>query len=433
MRKDNILDELLHRIPEPIYHNDDAKFLSEADYYGASRLIAEQLRIKNVPFSWAGWRHGWIHIPLKYKQQLTVWGKDDEHFLVAKEEHVNFLAHHKIKATAVGMPFIYAEAIDAKLRVPNTLLVMPQHTTPHVPNVGNEEQYIKDIEEIRHDFDEVVFCIHHSCYEHGIWPELLKKYNFPMIIGASANQTNAIIRLQHIFSSFEFVTTNTIGSHLPYAAYCGAKVSIYGKFSDFSNYKFDNDPYAKANQDLFAFMIQHTTEQYVRQLVPFLFCKHPKHAQQSISWAQEELGLRNKKPAEEIAQILGWNDDSYQHKMATAKLTRLKNQQKELTLASVCTMLDMAKEYSNNFAIYGAGTIGVMLLKVLMTSNLRPLYIFDKQYQQLSELDGVPVLNPDNISNRDLDLILVASFAHKEEIEKYISSIDSKILIWTAN
>ncbi|WP_288740822.1 hypothetical protein, partial [uncultured Rheinheimera sp.] len=97
------------------------------------------------------------------------------------------------------------------------------------------------------------------------------------------------------------------------------------------------------------------------------------------------------------------------------------------------TMLDMAKEYSNNFAIYGAGTIGVMLLKVLTTSNLRPLYIFDKQYQQLSELDGVPVLNPDNISNRDLDLILVASFAHKEEIEKYISSIDSKILIWTAN
>ena len=428
-----MLDVLLRQIPEPIYQNDDAKILSEADYYGASRLIADQLRIKNVPFSCAGWRHGWIHIPLKYKQQVTVWGKDDEHFLVAQEEHVNFLEQHKIMATAVGMPFIYAEAIDTTLRVPNTLLVMPQHTLPYVPNVGNEEQYIKEIEKIRHDFDEVVFCIHHSCYEHGIWPDLLKKHNFPMIIGASASQTNAIIRLQHIFSSFEFVTTNTIGSHLPYAAYCGAKVSIYGKFSDFSTYNFDKDPYAQANKDLFAFKIQHTTEQYVRQLVPFLFCEHPKQAQQFISWAQEELGLKNKKSAEEIAQMLGWNDDNYQKKMATANLTRIKNQQKELTLKSVCTMLDLAQQHSNNFAIYGAGTIGVMLLKILTTSNLKPRYIFDKQYQQLSEFDGLQVLNPNDISNLDLDLILVASFAHKEEIEKYVASIDSKVLIWTAN
>lgn len=433
MKQQKIIDEILQKIPAPVYHQQDTEPLVEADYYGASRLIAGQLGIREVPFSRAGWRHGWMHVPLKYVRQLTVWGKDDEHFLTAQEEHVNFLAQHGIKATAVGMPFIYADAIDNALRVPNTLLVMPQHTLPYVPSIGNEEQYIEEIEKIRHDFDAVIFCIHYSCYEHGIWPELLKKYNFPMIIGASVGQINAITRLQRVFSTFEFVTTNTVGSHLAYAAYCGAKVSVYGKFSDFSNYNFDKDPYAKANQELMAFNIKHTTEQYVRQLVPFLFCQHPNQAQQYISWAQEELGLKNKKSAQKIAELLGWNDHDFQHKQASAKLMLLKNQQKELTLTSILLMLELAQQYSGSFAIYGAGNIGTLLLKILATVNLKPVCIFDKQYQQLADFFGIAVKNPEEIPNLKLDLIFVASFAYQNDIKKYIDSISQTVLIWTAD
>ena len=312
----NVIDIILEQIPDPIYHHEDAILLSEADYYGASRLIADKLGLSEVPFSVGGWRHGWMHVPLKYVQQLTVWGKEDSHFLTALEDHACFLKEHRINATAVGMPFIYADAVEDSIRIPNTLLVMPQHTLPYVPSVGDEEKYVQDIEKIRHDFDEVVFCIHHSCYEHGIWPALLEKYKFPMIIGASAAQTNAITRLQKIFSIFEFVTTNTIGSHLPYAAYCGTKVSIYGKYSDFSKYDFSKDPFAIKNPELIDFDIKHSTEDYVKNLMPFMFCEHPKFAVKSVSWAQSELGLQNKKSADEIAELLGWNDIELQKKHA---------------------------------------------------------------------------------------------------------------------
>lgn len=433
MKQQKIIDEILQKIPAAAYHKQDTGPFVEADYYGASRLIAGQLGIREVPFSRAGWRHGWIHVPLNFVRQLTVWGKDEEHFLLAQQEHVDFLNQHGVKATAVGMPFIYADAIDHKLRLPNSLLVMPPHTLPHVNPIGNEEQYVQQIEKIRHDFDIVVFCIHHSCYEHGIWPQLLKKYNFPMIIGANANQTNAIVRLQKIFSTFEFVTTSTVGSHLPYAAYCGAKVSIYGDYCDFSNYNFEKDPYAKANPDVVAFNIEHTKEQYVRQLVPFLFCQHPNQAQQYISWAQEELGLKNKKSAQEIAELLGWNDHDFQHKQATAKLALLKNQQKEITLTSILSMLELTQQYSGSFAIYGAGHIGALLLKILAAANRKPVCIFDKQYEQQADFCGVAVRNPEEIPNLNLDLILVASFAYKNDIKKYIDSISQTVLTWTAD
>ena len=433
MKKKNIIDIILEKIPEPIYHHEDANSLSEADYYGASLLIADKIGLSHVPFSSAGWRHGWMHVPLKYVQQLTIWGKKDSHFLTAQEDHALFLKQHGIDATAVGMPFIYADALDSHIRIPNTLLVMPQHTLPYVPNVGDEEKYVQDIEKIRDDFDAVVFCIHHSCYEHGIWPSLLKKYKFPMIIGASATQTNAITRLQKIFSIFEFVTTNTIGSHLPYAAYCGVKVSIYGKYSDFSKYDFSNDPFAKANPELIDFDIKHSTEIYVRNLLPFIFCKHPKDAKESISWAAAELGVKNKKTAPELAELLGWGDLNFQKDMHIAKTKKKENRLKEDLLNDVLSLLTLAKKYKNNFAIYGAGNIGEKILKILSVYDLRPTCIFDNKYNSIQEMSGISVKDPNEIFNNNLDAIIIASFAHSKEIESYIKKIDDRVETWKAN
>lgn len=430
MKKKNTIDSILEQIPEPIYHYEDASLLSEADYYGASRLVAEKLGLSDVPFSFAGWRHGWMHVPLKYVQQLTVWGKKDSHFLTAQEDHAYFLKQHGISATAVGMPFIYAEAIDNSLRIPNTLLVMPQHTLPYVPNVGEEEKYVQDIEKIRHDFDAVVFCIHHSCYEHGIWPALLKKYKFPMIIGASATQTNAITRLQKVFSIFEFVTTNTIGSHLPYAAYCGVKVSIYGNYSDFSKYDFSNDPFAKANPELIDFDIKHSTEVYVRNLLPFIFCKHPRDAKESKSWADVELGVKNKKSAQELAELLGWNDLIFQKHMRIAKTKKKEDKLKENLFDDILSMLTLAKKYRNNFAIYGAGNIGKKILRILHIYDLRPICIFDREYHSIQNISDIPVKNPHDIFGQNLDAIIIASFAHSEDIDSYINEIDSRVVTW---
>ncbi len=430
MNNQQLIDKILNEIPEPIYHQGDQAYFAEADYYGASRIIAEKLGLIEPPFSQAGWRHGWMHFPIKYVRQLTVWGKESTHYLMSQPAHVKFLAENNIKSTAVGIPFIYADYIDQSLRVPNTLLVMPPHTLPYIPSIGNEEIYVKEIQSIRDEFDAVVFCIHHSCIQNGVWPELLKKYNFPMIIGASASQTNSLIRLQRIFSSFEFVTSNTIGSHLPYAAYCGAKVSIYGKFSDFSNYNIEKDPYAKANPELMAFNIKHTAEPYVRQLVPFLFCDHPKTAQQYINWAQTELGLQYKKRPDEIAELLSWNDQNFQIRKAKEKSNYVKNKEKSLLLESLSSMFQLVTQYKNNFAVYGAGDIGTSLINLLSTNNFKPLCIYDKRYETLNNNYNISICNPENIEKDDIKLILIASFSHQEEIKEYITSLRKDLVIW---
>lgn len=430
MKNEQLIEKILKEIPAPVCHQDYSNFFTEADYYGASRQIADQLDLVELPFSRAGWRHGWMHFPIKYVRQLTVWGNDSAHYLMAQASHVDFLATNNIQATAVGIPFIYADAIDHSLRVPNTLLVMPPHTLPYIPSNGNEEQYLKEIQSIRDDFDAVVFCVHHSCFENGVWPELLRKHNFPMIIGASANQINSLNRLQRLFSSFEYVTSNTIGSHLPYAAYCGAKVSIYGNFSDFSHYNIDKDPYAKANPELMAFNIEHTAEPYVRSLVPFLFCKHPKQAEQHINWARTELGQQYKKKPEEIATLLGWNDQNFQRQKAEEKITFAKNKEKDRLLSSLTSMFTLAKHHKHSFAVYGAGDVGVSLIKLLAAVDLQPSYVFDKNYQQLKKTCGLVVSNPKKIATADFELLLIASFAYQDEIKEYISSIRQDLVIW---
>lgn len=428
-----LIESILNKIPAPEYQNANQQFFTEANYYGAARLIAEQLGLTDIPFSLAGWRHGWVHFPIKYVRQLTVWGSEDAHFLLGQQTHVDFLATHNIKATAVGLPFIYANAVEHSLRIPNTLLVMPPHTLPYIPSTGNEENYIKQIDKIRHQFDAVVFCIHHSCFENGIWPELLKKYEFPMIIGASANQVNALTRLQKIFSCFEYVTTNTVGSHLPYAAYCGAKVSIYGEFSDFSHYNIEKDPYAKANPELMEFNIKHTEEAFIRKLVPFLFCEHPKLANQHIEWAQTELGQKYKKEPGEIATLLGWYNQNVQMKKHKEQLAIEKNRAREVMLNDIGSMLKLATSYKNNFAIYGAGDVGITLIKLLAAVGLKPICVFDRKYQSQNNVDGIEIRNPEDVSAAEIQLILVASFAFQYEIKNYITSIRKDIKLWLSS
>ncbi len=430
MNSNSVTQAILANIPQPEYYDETILF-GEADYYGASLNIARQLGLPRAPFSKSGWRHGWMHYPAKFVSQLTVWGKQESQYLLTKKEDADFLKSHNIQAKAVGMPFIYADAIDESLRKPNTLLVMPPHTLPYIPAIGNEEDYLLEIERIRHDFDSVVFCIHHSCFERGIWPDLLKKYGYPMIIGASAHQSNALVRLQKLFSSFEYVTSNILGSHIPYAAFCKAKVSFFGTFCDLTQLNYDKDPQAQANPELWDYIIENSKEAPVKKAMPFMFCEHPKEAGLHTAWAEHELGFANKKPAHEIAELLGWNNAVYQLNQADQYRRILKGKAMENLLSSLITLPDDIKD--DQFAIYGAGKIGAMILRMLSNFGLKPACFFDKNYASLQELNGVNVCDPQSISTSSVSHILVASFVHQKEISDNILQMRDDIKVWSVD
>ena len=112
--------------------------------------------------------------------------------------------------------------------------------------------------------------------------------------------------MYRLFKSFEFMTTNAIGSHVVYAAYCGCKVSIFGDYAEYSSEDYKDDPFYNRFPFLLEHNLKYSSKKSIENLFPYLF-SHPKEARIRIKWAEEELGKANKVSFEELGKLLGWN------------------------------------------------------------------------------------------------------------------------------
>jgi len=279
----------------------------EADYYGISQLIAKKLSLLLKPKSFAGWKHGWLYMDLKYVEQLTGGNKIHKLFLVAKKEQALFLKEKGFNAQAVGMPFIYADELDNVeiKRYKNSLLVMPPHSLPYTSHSWSEDTYAKNISELKEDFNLIVVCLHYSCVQKNLWIDAFKKYDIPYVIGADATDKNSLIRMSRLFRSFEYMTTNAIGSHVVYASYSGCKVSVYGEYQEYTLDDYKEDKSYQKVPFLLDYNLKAQSEKNVRHLFPFLFT-HPKEAQLYQHWAEEELGKSNLLSLKKLSVLLGW-------------------------------------------------------------------------------------------------------------------------------
>lgn len=278
---------------------------TEADCYGISRQISKQLQIPFTPLSFSNWQHGWIYADLKYLEQFGIIS-NYKYLLATTAEEALFKEHGK-NAKAVGAPYIYAEAFDAPeiTRQPNSLLVMPPHGLPYTTESWNEEDYVKQVADLRNDFDSIVACIHSSCVEKKKWVAHFEKNNIPWIVGADMRDKNALIRMNRIFRSFEYMTTNCIGSHIAYAAYSGCRVSIYGNYAEFSEEDVKNDDLYINYPHIMKHNLFCSTKNAISNKFPFLFV-HPKLASPQRDWAFEQLGATNKVRMVELAWHLRW-------------------------------------------------------------------------------------------------------------------------------
>ncbi|MCS7029372.1 MAG: FkbM family methyltransferase, partial [Bacteroidia bacterium] len=109
--------------------------------------------------------------------------------------------------------------------------------------------------------------------------------------------------LQYLMSRFEYVTTNAFGSHIAYAAYFGAKVSIYGSYAEFKEEDFRHDPFYSKNPKLLAVALNLTSESKVRKELSHLFVL-PHKAKILTEWGKYEVGEANKKSVSQLYKIL---------------------------------------------------------------------------------------------------------------------------------
>jgi FkbM family methyltransferase len=281
----------------------------DSDFYGASGVAAQYCGFSEPPTSPRGyWMHAWgpkqflaFDSPILYFGPVDLKGKSDYHW-VGRLDEKNLLRRHGYKnAEAIGLPIVYVPDQPVARRQ-GSLLVMPAHSSDDTTSDWKFEEYADEIARIRPSFSEVWICIHPSCWEHGYWVNVFKERGFPVVQGALYTDRNALERLYRLFSSFEYVTTNAIGSHVAYAAYLGAKVSFYGSYAEVGSANYNNVKEYESMMEHWEWARAETT---VRQYYPELFC-HPAEAKQRIDWGRYEVGFDKKVLPAQLRSLFGW-------------------------------------------------------------------------------------------------------------------------------
>jgi hypothetical protein len=300
--------ELVNRAFHSLPRNDTFDVGPDPEYYGAIHMIAKQCgRMDILPYAPKTWLHGWqSDKPLKYINQIIFWGGERDVHLVHTQEQQDFARKQGYKFTeAIGAPFTYVPK-SISTRIPGSLLVMPPHGLPQAEIKNFPYDYLDYMADLRRDFEVVAACIHpHDC-KSGMWPQQLSKLGIPWTTGASVDDRNALYRMRAIFDLFEGMTTNAIGSHLVYAAFCGCKVSVSGPFHTWDAETFKNDQWYVDKQELLEYGIELSKEINARHTYGHLFRK-PSLADSHVAWAEQELGVKHRKNSNQLTRLFGWS------------------------------------------------------------------------------------------------------------------------------
>lgn len=290
--------------------------------YGLTRQIANKLGMRTHPPNLALWPQGWdshygegdfspleAHM-VEVMEGASLWISHDTMLLLATEAAADWARLYGFKSKAVGLPFCYADHDERSKRVLGSLLVMPAHGGGVDESARTE--YLEYIKSITQHFSRVVFCLNSDSVSGARgWHKDLDNHGFDFVVGASIFDQNSIPRMRKIFDSFEYMTTNTKGSHLLCASFCGVKVSLAGPFYD--PFLSRRDTIRRGvrmrggileGDDAYEVTYEHD---YLTRNYPWFFVE-PQHATKQEEWAKKEIGFYNKVSFEELARLFGWLD-----------------------------------------------------------------------------------------------------------------------------
>jgi FkbM family methyltransferase len=288
----------------------------EIDYYGASYVLSDycKLDLTNKPLSHVAWVHGWIPDFWNHTDPrlITCQSLRDPNQLIltskkSVEDYLRSCGYNNVYA--IGLPVVYLKKTKIE-RIKGSLLVMPAHSLDYTThNHWKFEQYVRDIEEISKYFKYTYICVHPSCLKKGYWVKEFQAKGFRVIEGISIDDKNALYRLQTILSTFEYVTTNSFGSHIAYAAYFGAKVSLYGSYAELKAEDFSDAPFYLENPDLLSASLELYSENRVRKELKDFFVP-PQEAISREDWGRYEVGYADKQSASSLRKISGYDYSS---------------------------------------------------------------------------------------------------------------------------
>jgi hypothetical protein len=293
--------------------------------YGAHLIAREYCALEDATAKVPGyWMHGWIpsyhnaHYALIALHKKPGQSKGYDYIRqiehekvhvdqwVSREDQAEFLrAQGYERVRAIGLPFVYIPELSVRRR-PGSLLVMPPHAhRSHGVGDPLADEYASLIADMRRDFAEIWVCLNEDDYAKGEWVHSFTKRGIKVFVGSDQADPYTHLRLKRILSAFEFVTTNGFGSHIAYAAYCGAKVSVFGPYAAWPRERMARTHAVQMFPELVDEALELCSEHALRSHYPWLFTE-PKLASVRRDWAQRELGADRRCSRDEIRRLFGW-------------------------------------------------------------------------------------------------------------------------------
>lgn len=294
--------------------------------YGANLIARDYAQVNIVDPEIDGyWMHGWIpayhnkhtaFIALHkkdgqgagydYEGQIRQ-EKEEVCQWVSRKDQADFLLADGYKhVKAIGLPIAYIGEANVR-RIPGSLLVMPPHShKSHGADDPLAEAYADAIADCKRNFEHIWVCLHEDDLAKRQWVDSFEKRGIGVFPSADQSDPFTLRRLHAILSSFEYVTTNGYGSHIAYAAYCGAKPSIFGPFAEFPRDRIVRTHSVKMFPELVDLAYELCTEKALRAHYQFLFVD-PHKAVDLRDWGRAEVGEPNRLSPRELAQEFNWS------------------------------------------------------------------------------------------------------------------------------
>ena len=294
------------QIPE----RDLAPFTCSSLQYGSGKVAVAYCDLKTIPaYISGGWLHGWVPdyqlVDKRLALEQSVQDPSKEHSWVATRAHEKYLQEQGCLSQAIGLSYCYLpERIYQRRK--SSLLVMPAHSLEYTRHSWKFEEYVDAIDSIRNCFETVAICIYPACIKNGYWIDDFKKRGYPIIEGANALDRNSLERVRALMSQFEYVTTNSFGSCIAYAAAFGSKISIYGPYAEPDLNSTKSDPYYLNQTGLAEKAIHAISSKTVKMHLGELFV-NPSDAVERNEWGCRQLGFENKVSPAEMRRLFGWD------------------------------------------------------------------------------------------------------------------------------
>jgi hypothetical protein len=293
--------------------------------YGANLIAGDYCGTSELgPVVPGYWMHGWMPayhnvdpaLIALHKKHGQSEGYDYESQIAREKNHTPqwvsradqqqyLISHGYQHVEVVGLPAVYLPQLDVR-RVPGSLLVMPPHSHKcHGPGTPLAESYADAIADVRKDFEHVWVCLNEDDLRAQQWVESFRRRGIGVFLGTDQSDPRTLLRLKRILRSFEYVTTNGFGSHIAYAAYWGARVSVFGPFAEFPRARMARTHAVKMFPRLLDAAYWLCTEEALRQHYPFLFTE-PKQATDRTKWGAFEVGEQHRRSPHELAALFAW-------------------------------------------------------------------------------------------------------------------------------